>query len=69
MKCSISDLALNIHIKPAIIFLNETEILPEIKFNISEWTNKNRVFTISFNLHSDKYFRVNYISLDILRNK
>jgi hypothetical protein len=53
MKCSISDLALNIHIRPAIIFLNETEILPEIKFNISEWTNKNRVFEITFNLNSD----------------
>ena len=61
MKCSISDLALNIHIRPVTLFLNESETLPEIKFDISDWTNNYRVFTISFNLNSDDYFRVNYI--------
>lgn len=37
-------------------------------FNISKWTNNNKVITISFSLDSEEYFRVTNISLTILRN-
>ena len=54
LKCSIWTFSF-FKISKILIFnsLNESKILPEIKFDISEWNNNNRIFTISFNLKSD----------------
>lgn len=46
MKCNITELASNIKLTPLISFINSTDPLPNIPFNISDWTNNNKVFTI-----------------------